>query len=140
MNRSATIEDRLAALPLFAGVRRSNLRRLSRLMTPVTLPPGRTLTTEGTPGAECMLIIEGRARVVRHGQVVATLGAGDVVGEIAVLHGGPRTATVQTDTETTLEVFTPREFVAALHERPEMARVVRERMATRLQALETAAS
>ena len=132
MHATATIEDRVADLSMFAGTPRKQLRHLMRLMTPATVKPGRILTVEGDPGDQCMIIVAGQARVVRDGTVVATLGAGDIVGEIAVLRGGRRTATVVAVCETTLEVLTPREFRSALEEHAGLAQTVEACLAERV--------
>jgi CRP-like cAMP-binding protein len=131
MHRTETFEDRIAALPVFAGTRRRDLRHLMRLMTPATVKAGRTLAVQGDPGTQCMLIVDGRARVLRNGQLVAVLEAGDLLGEIAVVRGGGRTATVVTDCETTLEVFTPKEFAAARREHAGLEHAVQVCLASR---------
>jgi CRP/FNR family transcriptional regulator, cyclic AMP receptor protein len=127
-----TIDDRVANLPTFADTPRRNLRSFLGLMTPVTVRAGRVLTSQGGPGTESMLIVDGRVRVFRDGCTLATLGPGDVVGEIAVLHGGSRTATAIADGPTTLEVMTPVEFDAVLHEHEGFARYVAASVAARL--------
>jgi len=132
MHHAPLIEDQVAALPMFAELRRRDVRQLMRHMTPTTVRAGRELTVEGTAGQECFLIVEGAAHVFHHGRVIAALGAGDLVGEIALLGDGRRTATVITDCETTLEVMTPRELHSAMHERPEFARSVTTCMRERL--------
>jgi CRP-like cAMP-binding protein len=103
-----------------------------RLMTPATVSAGRTLTVEGSRGIQSMIILDGRVRVVRDGHVVATLGAGAVVGEIAILCRVPRTATVVTECETILEVMTPPELHALMREHRPLARSVDLAMAERL--------
>ena len=132
MHHALTIDDRVAHLPAFADTPRRHLRPLLRLMTPVTVRAGRVLTSQGEPGTETMLIVDGRVRVVRDGRTLATLGAGDVVGELAVLRGCSRTATAIADAPTTVEVMTPTEFDAVLHEHEGFARYVATCVAARL--------
>jgi CRP-like cAMP-binding protein len=129
-----TIDDRVAHLPAFADTPRRHLRPLLRLMTPITVRAGRTLTSQGAPGTETMIIIDGRVRVVRDGRTLATLGPGDVLGEIAVLLGCSRTATAIADHPTTVEVMTPIEFEALLDQHDGFARHVAACVAARLPA------
>mgnify|MGYP003711289727 CR=1 FL=1 len=91
---TATTRTPLAELELFADLSKSELRSLVRLMTPVRVRAGRDLTREGETGREFMIIVDGTATVRRGGKVIATLGAGDFVGELSMLAGVPRTATV----------------------------------------------
>ena len=60
----------------------------------IDVPSGRTLTKQGEPGREFVVIVSGTAEVTKDGRRVNMLGAGDFLGEIALLSGGPRTATV----------------------------------------------
>ena len=94
---TATTRTPLAELELFADLSKSELRSLVRLMTPVRVRAGRDLTREGETGREFMIIVDGTATVRRQGRVIATLGTGDFVGELSMLAGVPRTATVTAD-------------------------------------------
>ena len=121
---SATTQPPLAELELFADLSKSELRSLMRLMTPVRVRAGRDLTREGETGREFMIIVDGTATVRRGGKVIATLGAGDFVGELSMLAGVPRTATVTADTDLTVEALNRREFASLLDESPRLARKV----------------
>ena len=68
-------------------------------------------------GREAFVIVDGSATVKRNGKKVATLGPGAVVGELSLLDHGPRTATVTTDTDTTVLVIDQRHFLGVLDER-----------------------
>jgi CRP-like cAMP-binding protein len=59
-----------------------------------TFRDGETVTREGEPGEEFYIVTEGRLRVSQHGALVRELGPGDFLGEIALVDGRPRTATV----------------------------------------------
>jgi CRP/FNR family transcriptional regulator, cyclic AMP receptor protein len=139
MTNTPTIEDALAELSLFAGFTRADLRRVSRHMTPICVKAGRVLIREGEPGSECMIVVEGRAEVSRQGTVVATLAEGEVMGEIALLDGGSRTATVVAVTDMVLEVLTGNEFRSVLAERPDLARKVMAGLAGRVRELDVRA-
>jgi len=84
----------LRSLPLFAACSTAELLDVAAIADELTLPLGRKLTTEGAQGQEFVVLASGAAEVSKHGTKVATLGPGDFVGEIALLTGRPRTATV----------------------------------------------
>jgi CRP-like cAMP-binding protein len=70
------------------------LERLARGMAPVSLERGATLMRKGEQGDTAYLIADGELDISVGGMKLATLGRGDIVGEIALLRGGPRTADV----------------------------------------------
>ena len=119
-----TINEQLQSIDLFSELTKKQCREVSRLMTTVTIKAGRDLTVEGTPGREFLIIVEGEATVRRGGKVVNHLGPGDFLGELAVIAGVPRTATVTADTDMTVEVLNRREFSSVLDEQPKIARKV----------------
>jgi CRP/FNR family transcriptional regulator, cyclic AMP receptor protein len=83
----------IAAVPLFAGFNRREIEALGRLMDEVDVKDGRVLMREGAVGREFFIVVSGSVRVERKGRKVNELGAGDFLGEIALIDGGPRTAT-----------------------------------------------
>jgi CRP-like cAMP-binding protein len=95
LRKNAKIEL-LKRVPLFERCSSRELGQIAALADELDLPAARTLTSEGTGGFEFIVLVAGTADVVRQGQVVNELGPGDFVGEIALLTGQPRTATVRT--------------------------------------------
>ena len=83
----------IAAVPLFAGFNRREIEALGRLMDEVDVKDGRVLMREGAVGREFFIVVSGNVRVERKGRKVNELGAGDFLGEIALIDRGPRTAT-----------------------------------------------
>ena len=137
MDRHAWIDEQLAAVPLFEGLSKKQLRRISSLMTRLDRPAGTVLATEGQRGYEFFVVLEGEVEV-RHGdRVIATRRAGDYVGEIALLDARPRTATVVTTTPVSVEVLSRGEFMSLLAEVPELSGQIMATMARRLADLET---
>lgn len=87
-------QELLRSLPLFESCSASELKDVAAIADELTLPAGRKLTTEGAQGREFVVLASGSADVYKHGEKVASLGTGDFVGEIALLTGRPRSATV----------------------------------------------
>lgn len=113
-----TMADQLGEISIFSELSKKDLKSLSSLMTEVTVPVGRVLTKQGEPGREFLVITEGTANVDIDGTIVAHLAAGDIIGELAVISGTPRTATVTATSEVSLQVLTRREFMAMLDRSP----------------------
>lgn len=129
-------EDRLANIELFAQLSNKERKAIRSLMTEVTIKPGRDLMVEGAPGRECFIIVKGEATVRRNGRVLARVGPGDFLGELAVIAGVPRNATVTADTEMVVEVLNRREFSALLDQEPGVARKVLVGAVKRLHSVE----
>jgi protein phosphatase len=88
----------LAAVPLFAGFSKRDLRRLAAEVDTVEVEPGRAIVQEGQAGEAMFVVLRGTARVVRGSRKVGALIPGDFFGELSALDGGPRTASVVPDT------------------------------------------
>lgn len=131
-----TVDKQLEAIELFGELTNKERKTVSRLMTNVTIKPGRDLMVEGTAGREFLIINSGEATVRRGGRIVARVGAGDFLGELAVIAGVPRTATVTADTEMQVSVLNRREFSLLLDEQPKIARKVLVGAVKRLHSLD----
>jgi CRP-like cAMP-binding protein len=139
MDRHAWIDKQLTAVPLFAGLSKKQLRRISSLMTRIDRPAGQVLTTHGQAGYEFFIVLEGEVEVRQGDRVIATRRAGEYVGEIALLDRRPRTATVVAITPVSVEVLSRPEFMSLLAQAPELAKQILATMAQRLIDLETQA-
>jgi CRP-like cAMP-binding protein len=95
LRKNAKIEL-LKRVPLFERCSKRELAEIAMLADELDLPTARELTHQGAGGFEFIVIVEGQADVVRGVRVVNELGPGDFVGEIALVSGKPRTATVKT--------------------------------------------
>jgi CRP/FNR family transcriptional regulator, cyclic AMP receptor protein len=116
--------DHLAAVPLLRSCTKRELERVARAADEVQLDAGRKVVEEGHPGNECYVVISGTAEVTRDGNVLAKIGPGDHFGELAVLDGGPRTATVTSTSDMMLLVIGRREFSALLEDVPGLSHKV----------------
>jgi CRP/FNR family cyclic AMP-dependent transcriptional regulator len=122
----------LGQVPLFAACSDKELDRLARHAELVEFRAGETLMTEGQPGQEFYVIVDGEVGVTSGGDTLAKLGPGKYVGEQALLDPGPRTATVTALRDTTAVLLASREFYAAVEESPVLARKLLAGMAHRL--------
>ena len=124
--------DLLAQVRLFHSCRAEELDRLASVTTELDVPPGQVLCREGQAGHEFFVVVEGQARVTMRERELATLGPGSFFGEMALLDGGPRIATVTAATPMKLLVLHRREFRHLLGRGPtvvtEVLSVVGERM------------
>jgi CRP/FNR family cyclic AMP-dependent transcriptional regulator len=122
---SRLVDDRLKQVPLFSECRRKDLSFISAIMRERTFPAGTALTTEGEPGDEFMIIMDGTATVRRNGRRLTQLGSGDFFGEISLLDPGPRTATIVADTPITVKLIGRREWASLLAEPGVSAKLLR---------------
>ena len=122
----------LRRMPLFEHCSTRQLSHIASTVDEVDVPAGLTLTREGTLGHEFVLLAEGVADVESDGELVGELGPGDYFGEIALVTGERRTATVTTRTPARLLVFNEPAFRALLARAPRVRRKVVSRAALRL--------
>ena len=127
----ASVDKTLAKIPLFKECTKKELQAVSRLVTPINVKAGKVLTKEGDAGREFMIIASGSASVRRKGRKIATLGPGDFFGELALLAGVPRTATVIAESDMVVEALNRAEFATLLDESPSIARKVLSAVAKR---------
>jgi CRP-like cAMP-binding protein len=126
----------LANLDIFAGLSKKELAAIDRLMTPIDINAGKEFIKEGTIGREAFIIIQGDASVWHKGRLVASVGPGAIMGEIALLAGTPRSATVRAETAMTLEVLNRNEFSQLIDDSPGLARKLLTATMKRVQQLE----
>lgn len=124
----------LKNVPLFAGCSKSELQRIATLADELDLGEGATLIREGERGREFIVVAEGTVRVTKKGKTVRDLGAGDFIGEIALVADVPRTATVTATSPVRLLVVTDRAFRGLLEQMPSLAKKVLQSLGERLHA------
>jgi len=117
LRKNAKIEL-LKRVPLFERCSKRELSEIAALADELDLPNARDLTREGAGGFEFLVLVEGEADVLRKGRVVNVLGPGDFVGEIALVTGQPRTATVRTRGPARILVVGATGFRALMHDVP----------------------
>lgn len=126
----------LRMVPLFARCGRHDIERIGMLADEVDLPKGRVLMREGESGDEMFIVVDGGAEIRQSDRVIAHRGPGDFFGEIALVDGGPRTATVELTEDSRLLVVGRRDFHALLDEFPEVRMRIFEALAHRVRSAE----
>ena len=126
---------KLANVPIFSGCSKRELTVIARAAKEVSHREGTMIAREGERGIGLFLIVEGQCEVTIGGKRKAKLGPGDFFGEIALLDGGPRTATVTALTDVRLVGITGWVFRGLLMEHPSIALKTLEAVAGRLRAI-----
>jgi len=124
----------IKSVPLFSSCSKKELEAIASQADELVVSAGKTLTKEGARGREFMVIVDGAADVRKKGRKINTLGSGDFLGEIALISGGPRTATVTTTSESDLLVLTDRAFRQLTRQMPSIHASVLKALSERLQA------
>jgi CRP-like cAMP-binding protein len=115
------MEDSLRDVPLFADLSSRDLRRLADSMQELTFAPGRQIVAEGKGGVGFFVILEGTARVSQGGEDRGTLTAGDYFGEMALIDGDDRMASVHAETDLRCAAMTPWTFRPFVKDQPDVA-------------------
>ena len=129
----------LAGCPLFRGIDPAGLAHLADRATPVDFPPGHVIARQGEIGTGFFVVIDGLVRVVRDGEVVARLGAGEFFGELSVLDRMPRNATVSAEAPTTCLALASWDFEKVLLEQPALTLAILRGVAARLREVSESA-
>jgi CRP/FNR family cyclic AMP-dependent transcriptional regulator len=124
--------DLLKRIPLFVGCSRAELEAVSRVADELRLPAGRVLMRQGDPGRELFVLVEGEVTVERDGTTIAVRHGGDFIGELALVTGRPRTATVTATTDLQTLVLERLSFDRLLRDVPTIAPKVLKAVADRL--------
>jgi CRP-like cAMP-binding protein len=133
LRKNAKVEL-LRSAPLLARLSGKHLSELAALVDEIDVPAGKELTTQGRVGHEFFVLVDGTVDVHRNGKKVNTMRGGDFFGEIALLSGGPRTATVTATTPVQALVLTRRDFRALLRNNPAIQERVLDALVERLRA------
>jgi CRP/FNR family transcriptional regulator, cyclic AMP receptor protein len=140
--RHAAPQSRLTLLrsvPMFAHLSDRQLRQLDSMCCEMRIPAGKRLMTQGEIGREAFVIVSGNADVEIDGRPVAIAERGDVLGEMALLDDGPRSATVTAISELDVIVLDRGQF-AVLMADPHVARGIAAALSRRLRRVAAPAS
>jgi len=124
--------DILGQIPLFAACNQKQLGQIAGLTVPESLKKGTVMTRQGADGGLAFVIVTGRAEVVRDGKRLALLGPGDVVGELSLIDGKPRSATVTATSDLEVLELDRADLLKLLTKAPQVMRKLLVSLATRL--------
>ena len=130
----------LRNVPLFKGLSQKQLEQIARLVDEVEAPAGKRLAIVGETGHELFVIVQGQAVVTLPNGRKVRLGPGEFFGEMSLVDGGPRSATVEATTPMKLLVVGHREFWQLLDEAPSLNAKVMRTLAGRLRDAEGGAT
>ena len=112
--------DFLKKVPIFSNLNRRHMKEILKHVDQVTVKAGTVLARQGNTGLEFVFIVEGKARVEKGGKVIGKIAANDFFGEISLIDGGRRTASIIAETDMTLLIVHKRSFSLLLDTIPEL--------------------
>jgi CRP-like cAMP-binding protein len=144
-SRSQEVRESLRTIPLFAAVGRDDLEAVASLLIERRFPKNKTIVEEGTPGDYMYVVREGRVKVTKlsgdgREKILEMLGAGSFFGELSLLDGAPRSASVKALTETRILALSRNDFLGLLHRSPDLAMAVIQELTARLRQMDDQAS
>src|SRR5437870_3371839 len=116
--------EAIRSAPIFNWLSTGQLRSILRSAVPVEFPPGETIVRGGEDGDAFCLVKEGRAKVHATGVDKGTIGPRSYFGEISVIDGGPRTATVVAETKVSALKLTSPALRRTLQRYPSIERLI----------------
>ena len=131
--------EHLSHVKMFSALNKKELGLVSKASDVIRVPKGAEIVTEGQTGHEFYLILDGTATVRRGGRKVASLGAGNYFGEMALLDRGPRSASIVAEEDCELLVIGQREFMSVLDQVPDVAHKLLINIAARLREADSKA-
>ncbi len=108
----------LAGVALFDGFSAAQLEQVAALGERADAEAGALITDQGRVGKECWVVVEGTAKIIMNGEFVTTVGAGSMIGEMALLEHRPRSADVIAETPMVLVSFDVEGFHEILDANP----------------------
>jgi CRP-like cAMP-binding protein len=121
MGSKRDLADALESVGLFSRCTPRERRTIARHVQTASFPTETDLVMEGEPGDALFVILSGTAAVLRAGGEVAEVGEGSYFGELAILDGAPRSATIRTKSDVKVAVLGIRMFRTLLREVPDLA-------------------
>jgi CRP-like cAMP-binding protein len=123
----------LGAVPIFSLVGKKQLRKIAQEFAIQNVPEGEQLTEQGQYGRKFYVVVSGSARCEVDGREVRKFGPGSFFGELALVAGGPRSATIVAETPMELLVLDRNDFTRLLRAEPSVAIKILKSVAARLQ-------
>lgn len=132
-----TRAEQLLNVPLFAGCNKRDMTSLAKASRVEQIDAGHVVISEGSPSPNLYVILAGTADVTRGGLKVGTIERGEALGELGVILGEPRSATVTAKTSLELLVLDQDSLQKALDSVPGLGWKLLQTVATRLASAQT---
>ena len=126
----------LAGVDLFKGLSKKELRAIADMAKEMHFSPGQRVVTEGEEGGRFHMILDGKAKVTVAGRTRNVLGPGAYFGEVSLIDGGPRSATVAAETPLRTLALAAWNFRPLMKELPGIAPKILVEMCRRLRSNE----
>jgi len=110
----------LGGVPLFENLSKKQMKQVAGLAVIARFMAGATIVKQGAIGDSFYVVLTGQAKIVANGRIVHRVLPGDHFGEISLLDGGERTASVVAETPMTLVEITQKQFYGMLAKDPEV--------------------
>ena len=130
----------LAEVPLFAGLNGRHLRKVAALGRIRRIHQGARVIRAGDAGDSLFVVLDGEVSVGRRGLPSLTLGVGSFFGELALIDGGPRTATIVAKTPLVCLTIGRAPFLRLLRAEPAIALAVLQELTARLRAVQSSST
>jgi CRP-like cAMP-binding protein len=128
--------EHLRSVPLFSSCSQKELEKIAKAGDEVSMPAGSLIVDQGQTGREAFVVLEGTVTVKRNGKKITTLGPGSIVGELSLLDHGPRTATVNCETDCLFLLLSQRTFLGVVDDVPALSHKLLASLATRIRDLD----
>lgn len=129
--------EHLRKVDLFAGLTKKELEQVAMAGVEVDVTAGKVLLEQGHSGADAFVVLKGAFVARRNGRKVATLHAGDIVGEMSLLDDGPRSATVECTEAGSVLVISRGQFRAVVDSIPKLSHKLLASLAGRIRNVDT---
>ena len=144
-SRSKEVRESLRTIPLFAAVGDDDLEAVASLLIERRFPKNKTIVEEGMPGDYMYVVREGRVKVTKlsgdgREKILEMLGVGSFFGELSLLDGAPRSASVKALTDTRILALSRSDFLGLLQRSPDLAMAVIQELTARLRQMDDQAS
>ena len=137
MAKKSDVTNLISSVPLFAEFSKRDLRKLGDVLREEWFSAGQDIIREGDAGARFYVIAEGRAKIITKGRARRTLGPGGFFGEMSLIDGSPRTATVRAETQVKALSLSRVAFRSLLEENWSMTQRVLADLCARIRSLDT---
>ena len=144
-SRSQEVHEALRSIPLFDGVGDADIEAVASLLIERRFPKNKTIVEEGMPGDYMYIVCDGRVKVTKlsgdgREKILEMLGSGSFFGELALLDGAPRSASVKALSETRTLALSRSDFLALLRRSPDLAMALIQELTARLRQMDDQAS